>query len=364
MALVDKLYWSQRYLRSTSGYGSYGKYLEKKLGWFKGLTIATISEIGCGDFNFGSNLLKLYPDAYYIGQDISELIIDKNTKKFPQYKFTTSINDLIQADLTLCIDVLFHITDDKEYENMLTNIENNWSKYLAITAYEYDNPLTSPHVKVRKFDYKRFGEPIIRKIIEEDGQLYFYLFKKKEIIDLSQVSCCLISKDHIYPQEVLDNIRRYPFGETLILTDSDSPYRKYELFKKAKFDTLYYQDDDAIVPVEELVKNYQPDIINVLMKPGHIIDYADKRYTMGLGWGCLFNKDILKSLKKYTDIYGIDAFYMREAERILTYFNYPQNRISADIVDLPSATASDRLWRQPNHHDYIELIKERCKPLI
>ena len=181
---------------------------------------------------------------------------------------------------------------------------------------------------------------------------------------LSTVSCILLTKDPTYPQEVLDNVNKYPFGEVLIGYNSPTPYAKYELFKRAKFDTLAYQDDDAIVPWDKLLEAYMPDIINVGMKPGHLIEYKDKRYTMGLGWGSIFDKKILKSLEKYTNIHGFDAMYQRETERILTYLNFPQNRVSLDIIDLPSAWAEDRLWRQPNHHDYITLLPERCKTLI
>lgn len=184
------------------------------------------------------------------------------------------------------------------------------------------------------------------------------------MLDLSKVSLCLLSKDPVYPQEVLDNVNKYPFGEVLIGYNSNTPYLKYELFRRAKFDILAYQDDDAIVPWDKLIEAYKPNIINVGMKPGHLIEYKDRRYTMGLGWGSIFPKKMLASLQKYSDIYGFDAMYQRETERILTYLNYPQNRVSLDIVDLPSAWAADRLWRQPNHHDYIITLPERCKTLI
>lgn len=179
MSLTDRIYWNNRYYNGrSSGYGSYGKQLKKKLKYLSGLDIESISEIGCGDFNFGKNLLKLYPEAYYVGQDISELIIAKNQKEYPKYQFTTNLGELIKADLTLCIDVLFHITDDAEYYFLLENLKNNWKKYLAITANEEENPRTSAHVKIRRFDPSYFGKPIIKEIVEKEGNLYFYLFEK------------------------------------------------------------------------------------------------------------------------------------------------------------------------------------------
>ena len=184
------------------------------------------------------------------------------------------------------------------------------------------------------------------------------------MIDLSQVSCCLITKDDVYPLEILQHINHFPFGEILILTHSDSPYRKYELFKKAKFDLIYYNDDDAICPIEKLRVMSDPTQINIAMKPGHYEAYKNTRMTMGFGWGTIFPKSILESLKKYTDVWGEDDVLKREAERILTSLNYPQNRLVLPIIDLPSANAPDRLWRQPHHNSYAQIAEHRCTDIL
>ena len=178
MAFIAKDYWDKRYaIGRTSGYGSYDIQLTKKLNWLKGLPIKTITEIGCGDFNFGRYLMELYPKATYTGQDISEVIIKRNNKLYP-YKFTNDM-PLPGADLTLCIDVLFHVLDDVDYEVLLLNLKQalRWGKYLALTAYEKEQ-IASPHLKIRKFSPSYFGKPLIRKIVEEDGKMYFYLYAR------------------------------------------------------------------------------------------------------------------------------------------------------------------------------------------
>lgn len=183
-------------------------------------------------------------------------------------------------------------------------------------------------------------------------------------IQVNQISACLITRDATYPHQVLESVVQYPFGEILILTNSDSPYRKYELIAKAKFDMIYYQDDDAIVPINELLEKSNPEMLNVAMKPGHFDVYKDRRLTMGMGHGAIFNRKILKSLKKYTDKYGEDDVFKREAERILTYLNYPQNRIILPIIDTAASADLNRLWRQPHHHEYVRIVEERCSKLI
>lgn len=183
-------------------------------------------------------------------------------------------------------------------------------------------------------------------------------------MNASKISCCLITKDPKYPREILENLLTFEFGEVLILTHSDSPFRKHELFAKAKFNTIYYQDDDAICPVQELLEAYEPGKINVAMKEGHFNAHANNRATMGLGWGAIFPKELLGSLKLYTDIYGEDDVFKRETERIFTYLNYPQNRHILPITDLPSAWGDDRLWRQPEHGQFKALAEERCNKII
>lgn len=152
---------------------------------------------------------------------------------------------------------------------------------------------------------------------------------------------------------------RVPFGEVLILTNCNSPHRKHELFAKAKYPTLFYQDDDCLSPVFELYRNAKPDIINCVMKPFHLEKYKNSRIAL-LGWGSLFPKTATHALSKYRSVYGEDFIYRRETERIMTWFNYPQNRLELPIIDLQSAWAPDRLSNQPGHYDYIPVVEQRC----
>lgn len=184
------------------------------------------------------------------------------------------------------------------------------------------------------------------------------------MIDLKIVSACLISKDPVYPLKVLQHTAGFPFGEILVLTSCDSPFRKHELFAKTKYDLIYYSDDDAICPIKELAELSNPEMINIAMKQHHFDVYKDRRMSMGLGWGSIFPKSILKALNRYRELYGEDELFKRDTEKILTHLVYPQNRMVLPITDLPSAMNEDRLWRQPNHWTNMELIEQRCQTLI
>lgn len=183
------------------------------------------------------------------------------------------------------------------------------------------------------------------------------------MLDPKEISLCLITKDPVYPPEIILEVTTYKFGEILILTNCDSPHRKHELFAKTKYDTIAYQDDDAICPWLDLLKYSDPTKINIAFKPQHFEAYKDRRLAVGFGWGAIFPKHLLQSLKRYTDVYGEDEVYKRETERILTYLNWPQNRMVLPITDLPSATAPDRLSMQPKHYDYIPIVEEKCRVL-
>ena len=174
----EKDYWNARYSQGgNSGYGSYDEQLDKKLAWILPLDFDSICEVGCGDFNFGKNILRMHP-AKYLGLDISEYIVNKNKEDYPLFNFEVfNYHNAEPADLVLCVDVLFHIIEDKDVDRMLSELDRVWTKYLVITAYERDEKFEN-HVRIRKFDPSRFGTPIVREVVEEDGTLYFYIFKK------------------------------------------------------------------------------------------------------------------------------------------------------------------------------------------
>lgn len=182
------------------------------------------------------------------------------------------------------------------------------------------------------------------------------------MIDPRNVSACLITKDPIYPIEILSHVSAFSFGEILILTGCDSPHRKQELFQKAKFGHLYYQDDDCIAPIQDVLDQALPDVITCAMKAGHLRSYANSRIAL-LGWGSVFPQKAIIELSHYRDEYGEDDVYCRETERIMTWFNYPQVRLDLPIRDLPSATAPDRLSNQPNHYNYIPIVEARCRQI-
>lgn len=176
------------------------------------------------------------------------------------------------------------------------------------------------------------------------------------------VSACFITKDPVYPSVIVDRVMRVGFGEYLFLTNCPSPHLKQSLFAKARYDYLYYQDDDCIAPIEALLAAAVPNQITCAMKPSHIASYSSSRIAL-LGWGSLFPKRTIEVLDRYRAVHGEDAVYQRESERIMTWLSWPQQRLELPIEDLPSAWAPDRLSMQPGHYEYIPIVEARCAAL-
>lgn len=182
------------------------------------------------------------------------------------------------------------------------------------------------------------------------------------MVDPAHVSLALITKERFYPRQVLINAASVGFGEILILTNCDSPSRKQELFQKAKYDTIAYQDDDCLAPWLPLLAAADPRTITCAMKQFHIDKYATSRIAL-LGWGAIMPKVSIEALDYYREEFGEDEVYRRETERIMTWFNFPQIRLPLEIVDLHSAWAPDRLSSQPGHYDYIGIVEQRCQQI-
>lgn len=180
----EKCYWDSRYANGgDSGAGSQPGPIEKKVQWLSRLDwVSSVVEIGCGDFQFGRRLMDRLPMARYWGYDVSQVIVDRNQKMYglPRVQFAQvpEADDLPATDLLMCVDVLFHVIDDRDYDYVIRRLAESKWRYLAVTAYEYDGP-SSPHLRIRKFDPSvMYGELIFREVIEEDGNLMFYLFQR------------------------------------------------------------------------------------------------------------------------------------------------------------------------------------------
>lgn len=151
-------YWKKRYESGgNSGVGSYDALAE-----FKAEVIneflsqnnpKTVIEFGCGD----GNQLQYLNYNSYTGFDISQVAVNKCREMY-QNDLSKRF-DLIQnfknetADLTLSLDVIFHLIEDNVYQDYMERLFSSSNKFVIV--YSSNDNLQhdefASHVKHRKF---------------------------------------------------------------------------------------------------------------------------------------------------------------------------------------------------------------------
>jgi len=150
-------YWDARY--STGGNSGSGSYNE--LAWFKAevlnefvrdRAVSTVLEFGCGD---GAQLaLADYPN--YVGLDVSETAIGLcrarySGDKSKQFHLIGGNQTQLAADLTLSLDVIYHLVEDAVFDRYMTGLFDASRKYVAVYASNEDRRGGGPHVRHRRF---------------------------------------------------------------------------------------------------------------------------------------------------------------------------------------------------------------------
>lgn len=150
-------YWINRYKAGgNSGAGSYNNLAE-----FKGEVIndfvsennvKTIIEFGCGD----GNQLKYFKFPSYIGFDISNEVLGICKKEFAGDKTKQFLHideaSNHRADLTMSLDVLYHLVEDETFDAYMIQLFDTADKYVIIYSCNFiDDDNYFPHVRPRKF---------------------------------------------------------------------------------------------------------------------------------------------------------------------------------------------------------------------
>jgi|TARA_B110000967_G_C18575171_1_gene406869 hypothetical protein len=155
--MTTKNIWETRYKNGgNSGSGSYNELCEFKNNilntFISENNINSIIDFGCGD----CNQIKNVPIENYIGLDISEYIIqthndtykDDSSKSFLVYDDKT--NYTIKSDVTLSLDVLYHILEDNLFITYLQHLFTCSTKHVIIYSSNFEGH-SQGHMKTRKF---------------------------------------------------------------------------------------------------------------------------------------------------------------------------------------------------------------------
>jgi SAM-dependent methyltransferase len=163
-------YWERRYARGgDSGEGSRGAHAEFKAEVLNRLVaehrMESVVEFGCGD---GQQLaLAAYPR--YLGFDVSPTTLRRTIARFaddPSKSFALYDPEcfadragLVTADLSVSLDVIYHLVEDRVYELHLKHVFAAARRRVALFTSDADDPSLSgtfaPHVRHR---------PVVRDI--------------------------------------------------------------------------------------------------------------------------------------------------------------------------------------------------------
>jgi hypothetical protein len=195
---TSKTYWEERYKKGgNSGPGSYNNLAE-----FKGEIISefasknkieTTIEFGCGD----GNQLRYFDLKNYIGFDVSEsaIALCKNlyqSDSSKQFELLGAYNGE-KADLTLSLDVIYHLIEDEVYLDYMEKLFSSSNKFVIVYSSDTDENIgVAAHVKHRKFsswihehaaEFKLVGQIPNKYPFDGDGNRTsfadFYIFKKE-----------------------------------------------------------------------------------------------------------------------------------------------------------------------------------------
>jgi hypothetical protein len=152
-------YWEARYASGgNSGAGSFRDLAAYKANFINHFIefnkIATALELGCGD----GNQLSLLNHSTYTGVDVSHTALGMCRTKFadrPDWRFAHALDRPAYAearyDITLSLDVIFHLTEDEVFAAYMTDLFGLSSRFVIIYSSDWDEVLSALHVRHRWF---------------------------------------------------------------------------------------------------------------------------------------------------------------------------------------------------------------------
>lgn len=156
-------YWEQRYRDGRdSGEGSQGENAVRKADLvndaIEKFNVKSLVDFGTGD---GNVLEHITTDVTYLGVDITptalKKLVTEHLSRFFIYDPLTSTNDdqnplfYLRADMSLSMDVIFHLVEDSYYHHYLDNLFRTARKVVLIWGTDYDGGITARHVRRRNF---------------------------------------------------------------------------------------------------------------------------------------------------------------------------------------------------------------------
>jgi len=172
---------------------------------------------------------------------------------------------------------------------------------------------------------------------------------------------------------ILAEISKHEFIDEILVwkqdeRNDDKVYARYLLADQARNETIYTQDDDVIVhDIDKLYEAYDGKQL-VYGAPADFEPKANGEYKMNnlalVGWGSFFQRGWLCRMDFYTEEYGEDDLFLREADRVFTMLQLTNHKyMPVELTMLSDATSTDALSQDAKHLEYRAEIIRRCNEI-
>ena len=185
-------------------------------------------------------------------------------------------------------------------------------------------------------------------------------------MDARSVSACIATRGDHDLTEILAEIDRAGIRDIVVWDNSvlpdRGPHGRFAAMNAAFHETIYVQDDDALVPaasIRQLLDAYVRGAVVVNMPYEFRPHYPDSAMV---GFGAVFDRrDAYREFERFLAFHEMtetDWLFQRESCRALTTL-LPRILVDVPKADMPYASDPDRLWKQPEH----VLMRERMLAL-
>jgi len=284
-------FWDKRYSGNKgSGAGSYNRLAEFKAKFINNFVkqndIKNVLELGCGD---GAQL-SLGEYNHYVGLDISPVIISKCNEKFLHDKskeFHVYIPESFESesftcDLSLSLDVVYHLSNDAIYEKYLKDLFSVSNKYVIIYSINSENYMkglneNASHVRLREFlkdvqrdypewvliDMKANAYPYNPSLGDSTSIADFFVFEKNANRQFSDYESFKIEKNTNLIKMVSEQVDAKSTESATSLKEIENHFREFLAMRKNEIASLDNSIRDMRLHYEEEIKSKHNEIENL-----------------------------------------------------------------------------------------------------
>lgn len=183
-------------------------------------------------------------------------------------------------------------------------------------------------------------------------------------VDPAHVSACLVTRGDQDLTEIYDSLR--DAGVRDIVTWDNSKrrnlvcYGRFEAVKEARYQRIYFQDDDIVVPVAEIIAAYDPKADRHTIVANN---REDEDWPL-LGLGSVFHRSLIPgTFDPYIQAFGEDDDFYRIAD-VVFGMQHPYRKIVLGYRELAwSRDPNASMYLQPGHMQVRERARDRTLAL-